>query len=525
MKRNYRSLIATALAMCIVGGAAPTFGCFAPDTAITASAEENSGTCGDNLTWTLDDGTLTISGTGDMYDYNEMSAPSPFYTLSYSNGYDIKYVLIDDGVTSIGEEAFEYCSSLQSITIASSVTSIGYCAFEQCTSLTSITIPNSVESIGRYAFSYCPSLESITVSPTNSNYSSKSGVLFDKQGTTLLFYPEGKKDSYYFVPEGTVKIANYAVKDQPYLEFVYIADSVEEIGEGNFSFFSATMNNDTGIYESGSNLKYIYLGKNLKTIGDIFLNNTMKLEEISVSPDNEYFTSADGVLFTKDMQTLMKYPPNSERTIYAVPDGVEIIGRDSFDYNMNLKSITIPDSVTYINIAFMRSANLQSVDIGSGINTLYDSFRYCSKLRSLTIRSNGYYSISDHAINNDEHFNGETWKTEYPYSGVLRGYSGTALEEYAKKYDYTFIPLDDESNIIYGDANDNDTVELADAVLILQSIANPDKYGIYGTEDNHINAFGEIKADCSGDGDGLTAMDALAIQKYVLKLVDSLPME
>ena len=283
-----------------------------------------------------------------MYDYEEMSNPSPFYTLRYS-GYEIKYVLIDEGVTSIGQGAFEYCTSLQSITIASSVTSIDYCAFNYCTALETITIPNSVETIGNYAFSDCKSLESITVSPTNSNYSSKSGVLFDKQGTTLLFYPQAKKDSFYFVPEGTVKIANYAVKDQPYLEFVYTADSVEEIGEGNFSFFSATKN------ESGSNLKYIYLGKNLKTIGNIFLNYTMKLEEISVSPDNEYFTSADGVLFTKDMQTLMKYPPNNERTIYAVPDGVKIIERDSFDRNRNLKSITIPDSVTYIGIAFMYS--------------------------------------------------------------------------------------------------------------------------------------------------------------------------
>ena len=130
---------------------------------LPASAETYSGTCGaegDNLTWTLDTviGTLTISGTGKMANYN-FSSSAPWY--SYRNS--IKTVVVANGVTSIGDFAFHECSSLTSITIPDSVKSIGYYAFDGCSSLTSITIPNSVKSIGIYAFYRCSILASITI--------------------------------------------------------------------------------------------------------------------------------------------------------------------------------------------------------------------------------------------------------------------------------------------------------------------------------------------------------------------------
>ena len=113
----------------------------------------------DNLTWKLDaDGTMTISGTGAMKNYNSDDNPSPAYKNS-----NVKTVVIEDGVTSIGNYAFTYCVSLTSITIPDSVTSIGYYAFFYCKSLTSITISDSVTSIGNYAFFYCRSLTSITI--------------------------------------------------------------------------------------------------------------------------------------------------------------------------------------------------------------------------------------------------------------------------------------------------------------------------------------------------------------------------
>ena len=114
----------------------------------------------DNLTWTLTaDGTLTISGTGAMKDYDYDNNRSPVYGNS-----SVKKVVIEDGVTSIGNSAFDNCRRLTDITIPKSVTSIGNYAFYNCSSLTSITIPDSVTSIGDYAFFYCYQLTSITLS-------------------------------------------------------------------------------------------------------------------------------------------------------------------------------------------------------------------------------------------------------------------------------------------------------------------------------------------------------------------------
>ena len=119
---------------------------------------EKSGICGDNLEWKLtDEGVLTITGTGEMQDWNDYSSPW------YENE-SVKQVIIGDGVTTIGDWAFSYCRALTSITIPNSVTTIGDNAFESCSSLTSITIPNSVTTIGDWAFSYCRALTSVIIS-------------------------------------------------------------------------------------------------------------------------------------------------------------------------------------------------------------------------------------------------------------------------------------------------------------------------------------------------------------------------
>ena len=112
---------------------------------------DDSGVCGDNLTWTFVEstGTLTIRGTGAMNDYKYDERPW-FY---YRN--DIVKLIIEEGVTSIGNHAFDGCNGLTSITISNSVTSIGEWAFSACSGLTSITIPNSVTSICDDTFQNC----------------------------------------------------------------------------------------------------------------------------------------------------------------------------------------------------------------------------------------------------------------------------------------------------------------------------------------------------------------------------------
>ena len=123
----------------------------------TGLAAQTSGTCGPNLTWTLSNGVLTISGTGPMYDFNWHESP---WTENRSS---ISSVVIGNGVTSIGTSAFDDCSSLTSIVIPDSVTSIGENAFRRCMSLTSISWGNGLTSIGRCAFEMCNALTVVNI--------------------------------------------------------------------------------------------------------------------------------------------------------------------------------------------------------------------------------------------------------------------------------------------------------------------------------------------------------------------------
>ncbi|MBR0224375.1 MAG: leucine-rich repeat domain-containing protein, partial [Bacteroidales bacterium] len=240
---------------------------FSGITIIPASSAEviANGTCGadgDNLTWTLDsDGLLTISGTGAMTDFPDEDCPW---------GHLITSVVIENGVTSIGNFAFYECNDLENVTIPNSVTSIGSSAFSYCYALTDLTIPNSVISIGNYAFAWTDSLTSVTVPASvtsigngafagstgltaiqvaddNSNYTSIGGVLYNKSATQLIAYPCAGSVNYT-IPDGVTGIGNDAFGCCYSLVCVTIPDSVTSIGNGTFS----ACNNLRDIYYSGT---------------------------------------------------------------------------------------------------------------------------------------------------------------------------------------------------------------------------------------------------------------------------------
>ena len=197
---------------------------------VTSAWADDSGTCGTSLTWSYVESThtLTISGTGAMTDFGYMETPWYGYRT------DITNIVIEDGVTTIGEYAFIECENLTTVTIPNNVTSIGYMAFLGCYSLKTVTIGSGVTSIGKSAFESCNSLTEITVSGENLYYKSEDNVLFNNDGTLLIKYPEGITATSYTIPNDVETIGDRAFIFSNLTE-VIIPDGVETIGNGAFS--------------------------------------------------------------------------------------------------------------------------------------------------------------------------------------------------------------------------------------------------------------------------------------------------
>lgn len=269
-------------------------------------------------------------------------------------------VCISNKVTKIGESAFEDSPSLSSVTIPYGVKNIGRNAFHNCNSLSTISIPQSVTSIGSYAFGDCKSLSGIIVDTNNDYYCSDSGVLFNKDKTTLILYPQGKTDNNYIVPGGVTRIEGWAFVDNHYLSSVTIPSSVTFIG------------------------------------GRLF--DCDGLKEIFVDSGNNHFSSIDGVLFNKDLTTILRYPISKSWTHYTVPSTVTSIGNTSFSNCRYLASVELPNSVTSIeDNAFFGSKSLTSIHLSTSLATIGSwAFEECS-LTTITI-PNSVTSIKDNAF-------------------------------------------------------------------------------------------------------------------------------
>jgi uncharacterized repeat protein (TIGR02543 family) len=339
----------------------------------------------------IESGTLTISGTGAMANYNISDVP--WYNVRTS----ITGVVIEEGVTSIGQDAFSGCSGLTSLTIGNSVTSIGSSAFSGCSGLTSLTIPtsvtsigdrafygcagltsltigNSVTSIGQEAFSYCTGLTSLTIGNSvtsigqsafsgcsgltnievgegNTAYSSVDGVLFNKSKTTLVQYPRGKQGTTYNIPNSVTTIGQSAFSGCSGLTSVTIPNSVTSLGDYAFSVCSGLMS--------------MTIGNSVTSIGQSAFSGCSGLTSMTI--------------------------PNSETSI----------GSGAFEYCRGLTSVTIPNSVTSIeNSAFSYCNGLTSVSIPNSVDSIgREAFSYCTGLTSVTIPSSvtsiGEYAFTD----------------------------------------------------------------------------------------------------------------------------------
>ena len=279
----------------------------------------------DNLTWKLyEDGTLNISGTGAMKDYNADDNPSPAY-----NNSKVKKIVIEKGVTSVGDYAFRSCNNLTSIMISNSVTSIGNSAFFYCTSLTSVTIPDNVTSIENYAFAYT-GLKSITI------------------------------------PDSVTNIGNYAFAGCKDLTSITIPDSVTSIG--NSAFYNC------------SSLTSITIPDSVTSIGTATFSGCKNLTSITI-PDSVTSIGNSAFVGCKNLTSI------------TIPDSVTSIGESTFKYCSNLKTISLScksslkrndfgeqaDLVSYTNQHLLTKTEAKAATCTEDGNKEYWTCEHCGK--------------------------------------------------------------------------------------------------------------------------------------------------
>ena len=296
-------------------------------------------------------------------------------------------------VTSIGNGAFFFCSSLTSITISNSVTSIGEQAFNWCESLTSVTIGNSVTSIGVDAFSGCSSLTSITIPNSVTNIGDWA---FSGSSLTSINIP----NSVTSIGESTFFLCSS-------LTSITIPNSVTSIGEGAFSGCSSLTsitipNSVTSIgryaFCDCSSLTTITIPNSVTSIGSSAFEGCFSLTSMVVESSNITYDSRENcnAIIETSTNTLIA---GCQYTI--IPNSVTSIANNAFDGCSSLTSITIPNSVTSIGrYAFQGCSSLTSITIPNSVTSIGDAaFEYCSALTSVTIGNSvtsiGYYAFCD----------------------------------------------------------------------------------------------------------------------------------
>lgn len=283
---------------------------------------------------------------------------------------NLKSVRLSEGITHIGSMAFCLCESLQSITLPDTVTVIGSYAFNLCRSLRTVHIPAGVEKIESNPFTLCHSLQSITVDSGNPYYSSRGGHLYNKNGTELIAYAEAS-DS--IIPEGVISIAREAFRGNSRMSSLRLPESLTEIGEYAFSDCVA--------------LQRIDIHRNISIINGQAFSDCIMLKEISVDKDNPAYSSADGILYSKNGDTLISYATGKTDLSFRIPDGVTRIGSSAFELCPYITHVTIPDSVTAIGYsAFGFCPSLESVEMSKNIQIIEsNAFYFCSNLDNIRL--------------------------------------------------------------------------------------------------------------------------------------------
>ena len=434
-KRIISLLLSLILTLSVFNIIPSTAGAAESDIAETGATSGTTGDC----TWTLDNGVLTISGNGKMGDYNSTHKNGSYVTTAPWGGYSFNTVVIESGITSIGEYAFYNCRSLTSVNIGNSVTSIGSYAFRSCTSLTSVTIPDSVTSIGSGAFNYCEGLTSVNIGNSVTSIS-KYAFMYCWSLTSVT------------IPDSVTSIGWEAFYGCSGLTSVTIGNSVTSIGGEAFDYTAWYKNHPDGLVYAGkvaygmkgscpsevvikdgtasittyafrscTSLTSVTIPDSVTSIGSLAFYGCTSLTSVTI-PDS--VTSIGNSVFSGC----------SSLTSVTISDSVTSIGYEAFYNCWSLTSVTIPDSVTSIGEdAFELCGGLTSVNIGNSVTSIgEDAFEGCTSLTSVTI-GKSVTSIGDYALG---YYSDNGYKKISGFK--IYGYKDTEAEKYAKNNGFTF---------------------------------------------------------------------------------------
>lgn len=363
---------------------------------------DTSGKAGDNVTWRYSayDRTLTLDGTGPMYDFEPYAAPWNYYRTS------IRYVscISTSTITSIGNNAFLDCYNLRTFTFRASFVSIGEAAFSGCGSLTSLSLPDGVSTIGSKAFQGCGmssvvlpaaltemnadafqncwSLTEFDISSDNEYFAAVDGVLYTKDMSTLLLCPSGKSGTLT-VPASVMTLGPLCFANSG-LEEITLPEGLTAIGAGAF--------------DSAWAMSELTIPTSVTQIGAEAFSNCESLCDLAVAPGNSSYAAVDGVLYTVSMDTLLCYPAGKSGS-FVIPASVTSIGASAFR-GSGLMSVQIPDSVTVIGAYAFSQTNLQEIRLPDSVEALQDAvFQNCNNLRLATLGSGleciGAYAFAD----------------------------------------------------------------------------------------------------------------------------------
>ena len=413
-----------------------------------------SGSCGNHVNWEYNETskTLTISGTGAMSHYSQTNTLAP-WVANENIKTNLEKVIINDGVTGIGHYAFWSCEALKEVRLAESVNSLGMSSFNgcknltqintdkvtaiweyafygceslesvtladglswvasgtftDCKSLTSLHIPKAVTLI-EDKFNGCASLESITVDDANSKFSSADGVLYTKDKTTLIKFPQNKSIAGFNIPDTVTAIAKYAFSEHQNISEYdengllisgkWIVDAKYDLGENYVINVDGSVTHIAdGVFSRHYNLKSITIPKSIISLNRSSFTGD-DLESISVDADNPAYSSLDGVLYDKNKINLISYPSSKNDTEFTAPSTLKNIGEYSFNYNKKLKTVNLPNVEVIGNSAF-EITNVTAVNLSPSLRKIDSwAFNYCEQLTNADL-PNGLEYIGMYAFRN-----------------------------------------------------------------------------------------------------------------------------